>query len=196
MKKITILAVALIIAVAIGYPLNNEPEPFIPQSISTTTCLPQVDIINTNSVSAIANNFEMSLFSDKEVYKTTDIIQIQATLKYVGNKDTITIWHGDPYMVFSITDSKDFNSNGIVYDILTSTTLEKDKLYSFDYQKNGGWDADDPMASFWEDFYTKKELSLPKGEYTVTLNGDFFLGRELVDSPSNLLCQLKIKVEQ
>lgn len=81
----------------------------------------------------------MILFSDKEVYKSTDIIQIWATLQYIGNDDIITIWHGIPYMVFSITNDEDFNSVGLVHTILTATTLEECELYYFAYQKSGGF---------------------------------------------------------
>ena len=173
-------------------------------SSSLNTYLPQITPDDTDyenlttleqSPSCIKNDFELKLFSDKEVYKSTDIIKIHATLKYIGNDDTTTIWHGDPYIVFYITDGKDFNSDGIIYDILTSTTLEKNHLYYFDYKKNGSWDTDDPNPSFWENFYKEKNLLLSEGEYTITVRSSFFLTENVIDSHSELLCQLKINVE-
>jgi len=146
-----------------------------------------------NSVNCAQNGFEMNLYSDKSVYKAMDIINIWATLQYVSDGDEITIWHGDPYMVFSITDGKDFNMDGMVEDILTSTVLEKDKLYHFDFHKSGGWSADDPNADFWDRFYQEKDLRLPVGEYTVTLRGAFSLSMDTWDN-SGLVCELAIKV--
>ena len=149
----------------------------------------------TNSVSHSANDFEMRLFSDKQFYKTTDTISIWATLEYIGNNDAITIWSGDPFMVFSITDGKDFNVHGFIHTVLMQTILTKGEVYHFDYQKSGGWAADAPDASFWENFYAEKDLLLPPGEYTIILRGAFSLTENIVESPSGLLCELKIRVE-
>lgn len=138
--------------------------------------------------------FELKLYSDKEIYKTTDKIKIWATLKYIGNHNQIKIWHGDPYISFYISDGKEFDIGGIVHTILTSTMLEKDKLYTFDYSKNGGYSEDDPKADFWKEFYSEKDLYLPEGEYSVRVGGAFSLTEDTEKSKSNLSEELKIKV--
>ncbi|RCX11274.1 hypothetical protein DFR58_12647 [Anaerobacterium chartisolvens] len=119
--------------------------------------------------------FELKLYSDKITYSTSDKINIWATLKYMGENDHIKIWHGEPYINFYISDGKDFNIGGIVNDILKSTELEREKLYKFDYSKNGGFSADDPRADFWEKFYSETYLYLPEGEYTVKVGAAFSL---------------------
>ena len=48
--------------------------------------------------------FELNLYSDKQIYKTTDKIKVSANLKYIGDDSQVKIWHGDPYISFSITD--------------------------------------------------------------------------------------------
>ena len=138
--------------------------------------------------------FELKLYSDKETYKTTDKIKIWATLKYIGNNSQIKIWHSDPYISFSIFDGKEFNIGNLFDCILTSTVLEKDKLYTFDYTKSGGYSEDDPKAGFWKKFYAEKHLYLPEGEYTVTVGGAFSLTEDTEKSKSNLSKELKIKV--
>ena len=148
-----------------------------------------------NSAGCENNGFEMRLYSDRAVYKTTDAIKVWATLQYVGDGDTVTIWHGEPYMVFSITDGKNFNSGGSILTVLTSTVLKQGKLYRFDYQKSGGWDAGGPDAAFWENFYREKELRLPAGEYTISVDGWFSLTDAVIGSESGLRCELKILVE-
>lgn len=139
--------------------------------------------------------FELKLYSDKQVYKTTDKIMIWATLKYIGSKDQITIWHGDPYINFYISDGKEFNIGGIVNTILTTTTLERNKLYKFDYIKNGGYSNDDTNAEFWKKFYSEKDLILPEGEYIIKVGGGFSLSEKDTQS-SNLSEQISIKVEK
>lgn len=179
MKKKAILCISLLILGA-GFAVYNH-----------TSSSNQ----NANSVSLTRNDFEMNFFSDKKIYKSTDKIKIWATLKYVGNKDTIRIWHSIPYIIFSITDGKEFNTETSVYTILTSTVLEQGKVYHFNYQKSGGWSKDSPNATFWENFYKEKDLHLPVGEYTVTVRGAFSLTENIVESNSELLCKLKIEVK-
>jgi hypothetical protein len=135
----------------------------------------------------------MSFSSDKKTYRTSDKIKAWATFKYVGNKDSIKIWHASTYMVFTITDGKKFNVDGAVNMISKSTTLNKGELYHFDYQKSGGFDANGPDADFWEQFYKEKDLLLPAGEYTITANANFSLSADVYDE-NNLICELKIKV--
>lgn len=142
----------------------------------------------------INKQFELKLYSDNQTYKTTDKIKIWATLKYIGSNDQIKIWHGDPYISFSITDGKDFNTGDFFHTILTSTILEKDKLYKFDYVKSGGFTEDDPKSDFWKKFYAEKDLYLPEGEYTVTVVGAFSFTEDTQNSRSNLSEELKIKV--
>ena len=153
-------------------------------------------VLGANSAAHTNSDFVMTLNSDKEVYSTTDIIHIWGTLEYVGDSDTIEIWHACPFMLFSITDGDDFDIGGMTVDILASSVLEKSRVYHFDYQKSGGWSADAPDAKYWEDFFKEKDLLLPKGKYTITLNGGFSLSEKMTDSRSALICELKITVKR
>jgi hypothetical protein len=166
--------------------------------VTSYLCYGLIDQPNNQSAQCPADVFEMNLFSDKEVYKTTDTIQIWATLEYTGNNDTIKIWHGIPYMSFVITDGKNFTTGGMSQTILTSSILEKGEIYYFDYKKSGAWDPANPDASFWENFYNEKDLFLPAGEYTVILKGDFYLtfSDQGIEEYSGLLCELNIKIEK
>jgi len=141
-----------------------------------------------------ANSFELKIFSDKDSYNATNEIKIWATLEYIGDEDEITIWHGLPYISFSITDGKDFNVEGLCLQLLTSTVLNKGEIYTYNYQKSGGYSASDPAAAFWESFYKQKELFLPAGEYVVSVYGAFYLSDSVIGSESGLSCRLPIKV--
>lgn len=150
-----------------------------------------------NIDSCNVKDFEMSLYSDKKVYKTDESIKIWTTLKYIGNKDKITIWHAgsansDTYFNYFITDGKDFNLHSVTNSMLKSTILDKNVLYYYNYQKSGGWDVDGSDANFWENFFNEKKLYLPIGEYTITASSGFGLS----DSPQDigLKCNLTFKV--
>lgn len=147
------------------------------------------------SAEATENDFCLKLFADKDTYRSDEAIQIWATLEYVGDEDTITIWHGEPYVVFSITDGADFNTGGVVEDILTSTELQKGRQYHFDYVKSGGYDATAPDADFWNQFYQEEALKLPAGTYTVSVAGAFYLSKELLSTEQGPSCELQITVQ-
>ena len=164
-------------------------------SSSDTVGKTQVSEVTADNEQDYNKLFELELYSDKQSYKTTDKIKIWATLKYVGSNSQVKIWHGDPYISFFISDGKDFNIGGIINTILTSTILEKDKLYSFDYSKYGGYSSDDPKADFWEKFYEEKDLYLPEGEYTIKVGGAFSLTENSKESKNNLSKEIRITVK-
>lgn len=149
------------------------------------------------SISTQDNNnklFELKIYSDKQVYKTSDTIKVWSTLEYIGDKSEIKIWHGEPYIIYNITDGKDFNIDGLRHTILKSTILKKGELYRYDYIKSGGYSNDDPKASYWKKFFEEKDLYLPEGEYIIKAYCDFSLTESGIDSKYNQYSELKIKV--
>jgi len=151
-------------------------------------------MIGANSATHTNNNFIITLNSDKRVYNATDIISVWGTLEYVGENDTIQIWHGCPFIHFVITDGDNFNTGGASRSVLASSVLQRGRVYHFDHQKSGGWDVDAPDADFWENFFREEDLILPVGEYTITMFGDFWLTDRVPDSPSGLVAEFKITV--
>ena len=141
------------------------------------------------------NDFCLTLYADNSAYSTDDAIQIWATLEYVGGDNSVTIWHGDPYIVFSITDGADFHVSGLVHDSLTSTILQKGQLYHFDYVKSGGYETLAPDADFWREFYHEEELKLPAGTYTVSVDGAFYLSEDVLSAEKGPSCSLQITVQ-
>ena len=144
---------------------------------------------------AEANGFLLRLHADRGTYTTEDAIEIWAELTYTGEEDTVTIWHGEPYVVFSLTDGEDFNVDGVILTTLSGTELEKGETYRFDYVKSGGFDASAPDAAFWEEFYQEEELRLPAGTYTVTADGAFHLSQDLLPEEKGPSCSLQITVK-
>lgn len=146
------------------------------------------------TVEDLRKNFKLNLYTDKNDYKQNEQIKIWATLEYIGSNKQIKIWHGDPYVSFTITDGKEFNTGGIFEQILTSTTLDKGMLYTFNYVKTGGYEEKSPDADFWRKFYNQKELYLPKGNYTIRVQGAFSLDQYGNKITNNLIEERKIRV--
>ena len=213
MKKFVVLfAIVLLFALA---GCDNPIEEIEPQGEADVfSSLERVDLgccvvniavsetalLGANSVTHSYNDFIMTLNSDRHTYSTADVISIWGTLAYVGDYDRIEIWHGCPFMIFSISggDELDFGMalGGAVSEILVSSVLERGIVYHFVYQKSGGWSADDPNAAFWEAFFSEADLLLPVGEYVITLSGGFSLSEQVLGSESGLRAELNIRVTQ
>jgi len=159
-------------------------------------------VLGVNSATHTSNDFVMTINSDKRTYSTSDIIKIWGTLEYVGDKETVEIWHGCPFMLFSIAgasgDALEIGNvlGWSVVDVLASSELERGGVYHFEYIKSGGWSGDDPKAEYWENFFSETDLILPEGEYTITLDGGFGLSERTSDNPSGLRAELKFVVAQ
>jgi len=151
-------------------------------------------LLGENSVTYEKDDFIMTLNSDKHIYSSTDAINIWGTIEYTGEHDSIEIHSSCTFMLFTISGGDLFadGMGGAVADVLAVSILEKGNVYHFDYQKSGGWDADDPNAEIWDEFFSSNELKLPAGEYTITLNGSFTVPER--SSNQNLIIELTIIV--
>lgn len=143
----------------------------------------------------LKNDFCLTVFSDKPTYRSNEPIKIWATLKYIGSKDQVDIWHPEPYVSFSITDGKDFNMDAVYATVLGKTTLEKDKEYRFDFQKSGSYEPTASKSSFWKEFYNEKELYLPTGTYTIKVKGEFSLSMRDQNYNNNVENEVNIEVK-
>ena len=123
------------------------------------------------------NDFCLKLYADNHVYSTDEAVKIGAALEYIGDENSFTIWHGDPYLVFSITDGADFYLSDFVHDILIRTELKKGEQYH-------------------REFYQEKDLKLPAGTYTISVDGAFYLSEDIASAEKGPSCELQITVQQ
>jgi hypothetical protein len=123
-------------------------------------------------------NFLVKTYIEKLQYKEDEEIALYSTIEYIGEKDSIDIWSGDPYFQHMIYKNGEVFSGGFTQDILQKTELKKGEIYTIPFSKNGGFSEDDPDADFWREFYSEKTLELPKGEYTFSAITSFALDKE------------------
>ncbi|MBP3964671.1 hypothetical protein [Paenibacillus lignilyticus] len=139
--------------------------------------------------------FEMKLNIAKTTFAKDEPIVYSASLTYIGEGDSITIWGGHTYIGFTVTDGKKFNMEGANTSELVATKLVKGKTTEYPFFKSGGYGADDPDAGFWRTFYAEKELRLPPGTYYISAVCSFSLTEEVVDSHYNGEVYTTITVE-
>lgn len=151
----------------------------------------QTPISNTES----NEFFTLTIHADSSNYNKDTPVVCYATLKYIGS-DPITVYHSDPLAVFILEDNKYFSDGGIRQDVLINTTFEPDEEIVLEFQKNGGWSADDPNASFYEEFYNEKDLILPKGEFKLSANLQYSLdGDKVRETMQSLTTAIDIVVK-
>lgn len=164
--------------------------------IVLTACAPAST--GENAVSDISNDgiFEISIYTDKDVYSKSEPILCWAVVEYVGKDERIQIYSSDPLVGFGLKDGKYFDGTYVAEDVLITTEFIKGEPETYEFAKSGGWSAGDPNASFYEQFYADDELILPSGEYEIsaTVNG-FFDQNDYKGSKYELKASVKVNVE-
>jgi hypothetical protein len=127
-----------------------------------------------NSVSHTSNGFVMTLNIDKEIYSTTDIVSIWATLEYVGDSDfpsdldSVTILLNERFLLIHLLGIDPLDRRH-PFDFAMLRTIEKGEVYHIDYKAPG--------------YRGTLDLVLPAGEHWVSLRGGF----DIVDEAGEFL---------
>gem|GEM_PF-674846 len=150
-----------------------------------------VQILDYNVFTTEDENFLVKTYINKLEFKEKEEISMYSTIEYIGEKDSITIWSGEPYFHYEIYDGKEYFSEGMTQDILKQTVLNKGEIYTIPFSKSGGYSEEDPKADFWKQYYSEKELKLPKGKYFFTAYTDFSLNKEQVE---NIMLKIEFEV--
>ncbi|WP_308636405.1 hypothetical protein [Paenibacillus silvisoli] len=172
MRRIAMLVVVLLLSLSLsacGSSGNKEKEEAADPAVAAKMASPK--LVHKDDL------FEMKLNIAKTTFSKDEPIVYSTSLTYIGNQDSITIWGGQTYIGFTITDGKKFHMDGAM-----TTKLQKGVTTEYPFYKSGGYGADDPDADFWHDFYKEKELRLPPGKYLITAGCVFSLDESVVDS--------------
>lgn len=146
-------------------------------------------------VSTKDDTFELKMYLDKGTYRSDEVISCYATLEYVGEEDSITIYHSDPLIGFALKDNRYFDGGYFTNDVLLTTTLNKGEIMRVDFIKSGGWASDNPNADFYEKFYAEQDLILPVGRYKIAASVTCsFDGNDIIGSKYNKSVSEHIKV--
>jgi hypothetical protein len=141
------------------------------------------------------DQFEMKLNINKTKFKVGEPIVYSASLTYIGDSKSITIWGPRTYVVFSVTDGKKIEMTGINTAELTATKLMQGETQEYPFLKSGAYSPNDPDAAFWKKFYAEKDLLLPAGTYLISVRCEFSLTEKVVDSHYNGEVHTTITVE-
>jgi len=141
------------------------------------------------------DQFEMKLNITKTNFKVGEPIVYSASLTYIGNSESILIWGGSTYIIFSVTDGRKIKMEGANTAELTATKLKRGETQEFPFFKSGGYSNNDPDARFWKKFHTEEDLILPAGIYLIAAGSQFSLTEQVLDSQYNGEVHTTITVE-
>lgn len=118
------------------------------------------DIDDGVSSTVKQNNFEITITTTKNIYSidklfTTEPLNISATVKYIGNEDKITVFHGDPLCTVSLYPiGGESVLDEIFLAVKKTLIMNKDDFFSF-------------SPNFQDEYYQNE---LAKGQYTAIAN--------------------------
>ncbi|MCQ6557316.1 hypothetical protein [Paenibacillus mendelii] len=156
------------------------------------------EVLNKTNAEVTEDEFIYRLVTKKGEYRKGESVTIYAELEYVGDSETITIFHAQSPFSFPIEEktrnySIDYNMN----QPLLSTTLKKGEPLREVYQNSGSYgETDDKeyinfMKSFWKDGF-------PVGYFVVDGFADFYVvsnvDGEEKEEEFNIKAQIDFKV--
>lgn len=139
-------------------------------SMTEKDTFPELDTENAiypSEASTEGKGFRYRLYTEKDVYDEFGDTAIFAELTYVGDEDSIEIYHATSPFHFPIEETtRGFEIDYPMNEPLIATTLEKDKPLREKYSFAGGYsDQDDEdFAAFIQ---TIVENGFPEGSYIV-----------------------------
>ena len=119
--------------------------------------------------------FVYRIFSEKDVYNESGDIAVFAELAYVGDEESIEIFHGGSAFSFPFIErTREFDVGYAMNDPLLTTTLLKDEPFRQKYSFAGGYSDEDP-EEFRQFVETIIEKGFPEGEYIINGSAEFYL---------------------
>lgn len=123
---------------------------------------------------AAADDFVYRLTTEKDVYDEFGDTAIFAELTYVGEKESIDIYHAASPFYFSLEErTRDYQIDYATEDPLLTTTLEKGVPLREKYTFAGGYSDTDDKA-YIEFIETIVNEGFPKGNYIINGSAQFF----------------------
>lgn len=167
MKLHSCLLLSLIILMLAACGTDEEP------SSGTTASTDDFSVENTEA-SATEGDFFYRLVSEKEEYASGGPVEIYAELEYVGDQETINIFHAASPFYFPMEEkTRDYEIHYGMEEPLITTTLTKGEPLREQYTGSGGYSdqEDDAYIEFTQNIMNKQ---FPEGYYVVEGYADFY----------------------
>ncbi|MFC5650675.1 hypothetical protein ACFPYJ_16395 [Paenibacillus solisilvae] len=157
-------------------------------------------MLNKQSAEAVQGDFIYRLVTEKAEYRETEAVKIYGELEYMGDKESVTIFHAASPFYFPITEkTRDYE---IAYNMntpLISTVLKKGVPLREQYKGGGGYDEHDDKnyIAFIQDL---RDMRFPGGYYVAAGFADFYvqskIGNEEKQEDFHIKAQIDFSVKE
>ncbi|MDQ8738703.1 hypothetical protein [Paenibacillus sp. LHD-38] len=113
------------------------------------------DVLNKPRAEITEGDFVYRLVTENEEYQKGDSVKLYAELEYIGDKETVTIYHAASPFYFPIVEkTRDYDISYSMNEPLLSTTLKRGEPLREEYKKSGGYDEQDKkrICRFYKKF--------------------------------------------
>lgn len=119
-------------------------------------------------------DFVYRLFTENDVYNEFGDIAVGAELTYVGDEESIDIYHAESAFHFPFVErTREFEVGFAMNEPLLTTTLLKDEPFRQKYSFAGGYNDDD-SGEFRQFVQTIIDEGFPEGEYVMNGSAQFY----------------------
>lgn len=164
MRKVIIFAVVLFFSLS-GCTDHEEPQNI---NLDQDKSLKSILVVKED-------DFIYRLISEKEEYKKDETVKLYAELEYIGDKESVTIYHAASPFYFPIYErTRGFEIGYVMNEPLVTTTLTRNESIRKEYIGGGGFDQNSDKkeyVDFIKDFW---ENGFPSGEYQVNGYANFY----------------------
>lgn len=162
-------------------------------SVALAACSPvSLEVEETTVGNSVHNTvFSLSIWAENSKYNTNEPVNCFASVMYYG-QENITIYHKAPLVKLQITgDGEPVNYTYV--DTSASTVFVPGQEIVFPFQKSGGWeqhsDHENLKTIFDEKIYGNEERCFPVGEYTLTVEMEYWTDESDVTGTTQTLSE-------
>lgn len=133
-------------------------------------------------------NFKVSVYSEKSIYESNELINVWGDMTYLGD-EKISIRHGEPLLNFFIRDDQGNYYEAPHYVSSDNGFIDRNNQY---FSPNNLW----VITYFNRKFYQNDNINLKPGRYTIGLRPYFSTSElETTEVSDNLCTSVQITVK-
>lgn len=130
--------------------------------------------VSNTEASATEGDFIYRLVSEKEEYVSGSPVEVYAELEYVGDEESIEIFHAGSAFYFPMEEkTRGYQLDYPMIEPLLTTTLTKGEPLRESYSGSGGY-SDQEDAAYIEFMQQVMDNEFPEGYYIVNGYADFY----------------------
>lgn len=152
-------------------------------------------IVFDNMIESKSENeeFTFKLISEKDIYKTNEVIKVSGEITYKGEEDTVSIAHAaSPIWFYTTNLTEDYYFDPAMNEPLIITTLKKNEPLVEEYSFSGGNYYEGQAGEAYDESVWKSmtHLKFPPGQYKIEAKTDFTVQQSVHSGPVNLVGEI------